>query len=67
LHWLPAREGRWGSAIFARSGRLRPIALPIHHGYGVGVEIIGSDWQRRTSKPIRVFSLPVIAPTSRKK
>ena len=65
LHWLPAREGRWGSAIFARTGQLRPITLPQYNGYVVGAELIGSEWSRRTGKPVRVFSLHVPAPYKR--
>lgn len=65
LYWRPAREGRWGSAIFTRTGKLRPIQLPIHEGYILGAEITGSDWSKRTGKPLRVFSLHVPAPYKR--
>jgi exonuclease III len=65
IHWLPARDGRWGSAIYVRSGRLRPLALPSYNGFVTAAEISGSDWSRRTRRPLRVFSLHVPAPYKR--
>jgi endonuclease/exonuclease/phosphatase family metal-dependent hydrolase len=63
--WLAAQDRSWGSAIFVRSGRLKPLTLPVHHGYVVAAEVIGSDWSKRTGRPLRVVSLHVPAPYKR--
>jgi endonuclease/exonuclease/phosphatase family metal-dependent hydrolase len=65
IHWRPARDGKWGSAIFARSGLLKPLTPPKYEGYVVAAEIAGSDWSKRTGRPLRVFSLHVPAPYKR--
>jgi endonuclease/exonuclease/phosphatase family metal-dependent hydrolase len=65
LHWQAAPGRKWGSAIYVRTGRLRPIALPLHAGYVVAAEVSGSDWSRRTGRPLRIASLHVPAPYKR--
>src|SRR6185369_4170493 len=59
LYWLAAPNRHWGSAIYVRSGRLKPLALPVHNGFVVGAEVRGSDWSQRTGRPLYVFSLHV--------
>jgi exonuclease III len=54
IHWRPARDGKWGSAIFARSGKLKPLRLPKYEGYVVAAEITGSDWSKRRAGPARL-------------
>ena len=63
--WLAAPGRQWGSALYVRSGRLRPIPLPKHNGYVVAAEVTGSEWSRRTGKPLLVGSLHVPAPYTR--
>ncbi len=65
IHWKAAPGRKWGSAIFIRSGRLKPIALPEFDGHVVGAEISRSAWSRSTNKSLRVFSLHVPAPYQR--
>ncbi|HEX6940371.1 MAG TPA: endonuclease/exonuclease/phosphatase family protein, partial [Longimicrobiales bacterium] len=40
LLWSAAGAGRWGSAVFVRSGRLLPIAVPDFDGWVVGGELV---------------------------
>jgi endonuclease/exonuclease/phosphatase family metal-dependent hydrolase len=65
FHWLAAPGRKWGSALYVRSGRLRPLTLPCHAGYVVAAEVSGSDWSRRTRRPLRLASLHVPAPYKR--
>ena len=65
FHWLPARDRAWGSAIYVRTGQLRPLALPQHSGYVVAAEHTGSDWSQRTGRPGHIVSLHVPAPYRR--
>ena len=65
IHWSAAPGRKWGSAILARSGRLKPIALPEFCGHIVGAEITGSHWSQQTKRPFRVFSIHVPAPYKR--
>ena len=65
IHWLPAPERKWGSAIYVRSGQLKPLTLPKYNGYVVAAEITGGDWSRQTGRPLRVVSLHVPAPYKR--
>jgi len=62
IHWLAAPDRKWGSAIYVRSGQLKPLTLPKHSGYIVAAEVIGNDWSRRTGRPLHVVSLHVPAP-----
>lgn len=65
IHWLAAPGRKWGSAIYVRSGRLKPLTFPAHNGYVVVAQVTGSDWSRRTRRPLRVVSLHVPAPYRR--
>lgn len=63
--WQAAPDRKWGSAIFVRSGRLKPIQLPEFGGHIVAAEIVQNSWSQRTLRPIRVFSIHVPAPYKR--
>jgi endonuclease/exonuclease/phosphatase family metal-dependent hydrolase len=65
LHWRPAPGRAWGSALFVRSGRLTPLALPCYPGHVVAAEVTGSAWSRVTGRPLRLASLHVPAPYKR--
>ena len=65
IHWQAAPGRKWGSAIYTRTGRLRPLELPLHAGFVVAAEITGSAWSRHTRRPLRVASLHVPAPYKR--
>ena len=65
FHWLAAPGRKWGSALYVRSGRLKPLVLPCYAGYVVAAEVAGSDWSRRTGRPLRIASLHVPAPYKR--
>ena len=65
IHWRAAPGRLWGSAIFVRSGRVKPITLPVYSGYIVAAEVRASDWSRRSGRPLYVVSLHVPAPYKR--
>jgi len=65
IHWLAAPGRKWGSAIYVRSGRLKPLTLPCHSGHIVAAEVTGNAWSRRTGRPLRIASLHVPAPYKR--
>ena len=52
--WQPAPGRDWGSALFARSASLVPVAIPEYNGWVVGGEIRTSLWPAR---PLMVFSI----------
>jgi endonuclease/exonuclease/phosphatase family metal-dependent hydrolase len=64
-YWQAAPGRKWGSAVYVRTGRLQPLTLPHYDGYVVAAEVTGSDWSRRTGRPLRVASLHVPAPYKR--
>jgi endonuclease/exonuclease/phosphatase family metal-dependent hydrolase len=65
IQWRAAPDRKWGSAIFVRSGRLKPITLPDHNGFVTAAEVTGSDWSTHTGRPLYVVSLHVPAPYKR--
>jgi len=65
IHWVAAPGRQWGSAIYVRSGRLKPLTLPRHNGFIVAAEVSGGEWARRVGRPLRVVSLHVPAPYKR--
>ncbi len=48
IHWARAGNMSWGSAVFVRSGRIRPIDVPGYGGYVAGVEVSRFDWPLNT-------------------
>lgn len=61
-HWRSAPNVTWGSAIYIRDGRWRPIELPDYDGYVVGVELAGPKIEDVTRRRLRVFSVHVPSP-----
>jgi endonuclease/exonuclease/phosphatase family metal-dependent hydrolase len=55
LLWSAAPERRWGSAIFLRRLRARPLPIRGFGGWVVGAEVSGPDGP--DSPPLRVFSI----------
>lgn len=55
--WEMAERNGWGSAVFSRSGSLKPMPVPGFRGWVVGAEVEGATWQRAGSPPIAVFSV----------
>ena len=62
VHWSPVANVRWGSAMFVRSGRIKPIVIPGYEGYITGVEVRGFGWHVPARRALRVFSVHVPAP-----
>jgi endonuclease/exonuclease/phosphatase family metal-dependent hydrolase len=65
LVWAKVANVSWGSAVFVRSGRIRPIVLPRYEGYVTGAEVTRFDWAHVGTKRLRIFSVHVPAPYKR--
>lgn len=55
--WEQAGQNGWGSAVFSRTGAVRPVAVPNFPGWVVGAEISGATWQAGTADPLLAFSV----------
>ena len=62
LAWKAVDNVRWGSAVFVRAGRLKPITIPGYAGYVAGAEVGGLGWPLIGRRKLRVFSVHVPAP-----
>lgn len=62
VHWMAVDNVRLGSAVFVRSGRIRPIVIPGYEGYIAGAEVRGFGWHLTPRQALRVFSVHVPAP-----
>ena len=51
--WEAVSGLKWGSAVFAGAGRVRPLVVPSFAGYVVGAEVEGLT----SGPPVRVFSI----------
>lgn len=65
IHWIKAGENNWGSAVFVRSGKIKPIIIPEFEGYLVGVKVDGCKWSGITGRSLCVFSLHAPVPYKR--
>src|SRR5207248_537427 len=52
--WEMVEQNRWGSAVFSRTGSVKPVAVPGFTGWVVGAEISGASWQ---AVPLLAFSV----------
>jgi len=43
--WEMVEGNGWGSAVFSRSGSVKPVAVLNFSGWVVGAEISGASWQ----------------------
>jgi hypothetical protein len=58
VHWVPVPGMNWGSAIYAKSGQVKPIAMPAEFdGWLVGIELDGLIWPDGTARSLHVFSI----------
>lgn len=55
--WERAEKNGWGSAVFSRTGSMKPVAVPHFSGWVVGTEIRGASWQAKTADPLLAFSV----------
>jgi endonuclease/exonuclease/phosphatase family metal-dependent hydrolase len=55
--WEMAGGNGWGSAVFSRSGSVKPVSVPNYTGWVVGAEVSGASWQVETTDPLLVFSV----------
>jgi exonuclease III len=63
--WAPEQGKRWGSALFVKSGTIKPLAVPdFPEGWIVGAEIQNFRWGEE-QRPLKVFSLHAPAPYTR--
>jgi hypothetical protein len=55
--WEMVEGNGWGSAVFTRSGSVKPVSVPNFYGWVVGAEITGASWQAGIADPLLVFSV----------
>lgn len=55
--WEMVEHNGWGSAVFARDGRIEPLAVPGFPGWVVGAEIRGASWHASRKQSTCVFSI----------
>lgn len=55
--WEMAEKNGWGSAVFSRSGSVRPVPVPTFSGWVVGAEISRASWQTGIADPLLAFSV----------
>jgi endonuclease/exonuclease/phosphatase family metal-dependent hydrolase len=52
--WEVVEQNRWGSAVYSKSGFVKPVAVPEYPGWVVGAEITGASWH---ADPLFAFSV----------
>ncbi len=62
VHWVPVPGMKWGSAIYAKSGRITPIAIPSEFQGLVGVDLDDLDTVDGKARSLRVFSIHALEP-----
>src|SRR3954454_3185609 len=55
--WEMVEQNGWGSAVFSRTGSVKPVAVAGFSGWVVGAEISGASWQGGLCDSILAFSL----------
>lgn len=55
--WEMAEQNGWGSAVFSKTGSVKPVAVPEYTGWVVGAEISGASWQAGIANPLLAFSV----------
>ena len=55
--WECAEKNIWGSAVFSRTGSVKPVAVPNFAGWVVGAEIRRASWQAGIADPLLAFSV----------
>lgn len=55
--WKAAGQNRWGSAVFACGGSVRPLAVRDFAGWVTAAEVSGTPWQGAPADPLLVFSV----------
>jgi endonuclease/exonuclease/phosphatase family metal-dependent hydrolase len=55
--WQKVEQNGWGSAVFSRTGAVKPVAVPNFSGWVVGAEISGASWQAGIADPLLAFSV----------
>jgi exonuclease III len=55
--WQTAEKNGWGSAVYSRTGSVKPVAVPKFSGWVVGAKISGASRQARISDQLLAFSV----------
>jgi endonuclease/exonuclease/phosphatase family metal-dependent hydrolase len=55
--WEMVEGNGWGSAVFSRTGTVKPVPVPGFTGWVVGAEIVGASWQAGFTDPLLAFSV----------
>lgn len=55
--WTMVKQTGWGSAVFSKTGLVKPVAMSEFSGWVVGAEISGASWQVGYCDSIMAFSV----------
>jgi endonuclease/exonuclease/phosphatase family metal-dependent hydrolase len=55
--WQAVAQTKWGSAVFSRSGSVKPVTIPNFSGWVAGAAISGASWQSGNTVPLLTFSV----------
>jgi exonuclease III len=55
--WEMVEQHGWGSAVYSRSGSLRPVSVSGFSGWVVGAKIEGASWQAGFCDSVMAFSV----------
>jgi hypothetical protein len=55
--WEMVGQNGWGSAVFSRTGLVKPVAVAGFAGWVVGAELLGASRQARFADPLLAFSV----------
>lgn len=57
--WERVDQTRWGSAVYSRTGQVKPVCVTGYSGWVVAAKITGAEWQVGFADPLLVFSAHV--------
>jgi hypothetical protein len=55
--WEMVEQNGWGSAVFSRTGSVKPVPVPGFTGWVVGAAISGASWRAGVADPLLAFSV----------
>lgn len=55
--WEMVAQHGWGSAVYSRTGAVKPVAVPGYAGWVVGAVISRASWQAGAADPLLAFSV----------
>ena len=64
--WSRVKAGKWGSGLYVKHGRVRPVEVRSFNGFIVGAEVNDFDFSQNSKSKLLVFSLHAPPPYVKK-